>query len=414
MFVVGIDEEGQTGRPVCPNCGQRGLDDTPAIECGGDRVLVQKFVYDFRRPKRWEVAVFHFPGEPSQAYVKRVVGLPGESIRIIGGDIFVDGKIVRKSLPEIRAMRMLVHDSRFQPQDAKRFPRWQSRSGSRDSSPESGWIIEGGQFAHRAVKGDTRPRTDWLVYKHWDPASGRLRTGPRFLCLQRRRSPSRQRRCRPGDGGTPVRQRGRRCDLGGASVGLRSVCREDSSWPARIDRAVAKQPVENRWRIVGILLKIAVCGQEMSRSKRRSSIGGFRSRSTGGCFLIRMISTIRSRRGSRARALLSLGVRGGALEVTDLRIYRDIYYTSSLASTPRYSHGMSTAVKLGSDDYFVLGDNSPVSNDSRFWTECPVVRGSMFVGRPFLVHLPGQVVPLKVFGRSVCWVPDPRRIRYIR
>ena len=98
----------------------------------------------------------------------------------------------------------------------------------------------------------------------------------------------------------------------------------------------------------------------------------------------------------------------------NLRIYRDIYYTSSLANTPRYSHGMSTAVRLGADDYFVLGDNSPVSNDSRFWNECPVVRGSMFVGRPFLVHLPGQVVPLKVFGRSVCWVPDPRRIRYIR
>ena len=77
LFVVGIDEEGQTGRAVCPNCGQRGLDDAPAIECGGDRVLVQKFLYDFRRPKRWEVAVFHFPGEPSQAYVKRVVGLAG-------------------------------------------------------------------------------------------------------------------------------------------------------------------------------------------------------------------------------------------------------------------------------------------------------------------------------------------------
>ena len=111
---------------------------------------------------------------------------------------------------------------------------------------------------------------------------------------------------------------------------------------------------------------------------------------------------------------ISLGVRGGAVDVTDLRIFRDIYYTSSLASTPRHSHGMSAAVKLGPDEYFVLGDNSPISNDSRFWTDCPVVRGSMFVGRPFLVHLPGQVVPLKVFGRSVCWVPDPRRIRYIR
>ena len=55
-----------------------------------------------------------------------------------------------------------------------------------------------------------------------------------------------------------------------------------------------------------------------------------------------------------------------------------------------------------------------MSNDSRFWGNSPVVRGSLLVGKPFLVHLPGQVVPLEVFGRSVYWVPDPRKIRYIR
>ena len=109
-----------------------------------------------------------------------------------------------------------------------------------------------------------------------------------------------------------------------------------------------------------------------------------------------------------------VGVRGGAVEVTDLRIYRDIYYTSSLASTPRYSHAMAAAMKLGPDEYFVLGETAPFPMIRDSGTRCPVVRGSMFVGRPFLVHLPGQVVPFKVFGRSVCWVPDPRRIRYIR
>ena len=128
VFVVGIEDEGQTGEAICPNCGKRGLDDGPSIECGGDRVLVEKFIYEFRRPRRWEVAVFHFPGEPSQAYVKRVVGLPGELIRIKRGDVFVNDRIARKSLAEIRAMRMLVHDSRFQPQNAARVPRWLFRS----------------------------------------------------------------------------------------------------------------------------------------------------------------------------------------------------------------------------------------------------------------------------------------------
>ena len=87
--------------------------------------------------------------------------------------------------------------------------------------------------------------------------------------------------------------------------------------------------------------------------------------------------------------------------------YIDTYFRSG--GYPR-----ETPFILGADEYFVLGDNSPVSNDSRFWTTSPVVRRELFLGKPFLVHLPGQVVPLKVFGRSVYWVPDPREIRYIR
>src|SRR5271155_2016171 len=34
LFVVGIDEERQTVQAVCPNCGQRGLDSAPSLECG--------------------------------------------------------------------------------------------------------------------------------------------------------------------------------------------------------------------------------------------------------------------------------------------------------------------------------------------------------------------------------------------
>ena len=49
-FVVGIEEDGHTGQAICPNCGQKGLDTTPAIECGGDRVLVQKMLFEYQRP----------------------------------------------------------------------------------------------------------------------------------------------------------------------------------------------------------------------------------------------------------------------------------------------------------------------------------------------------------------------------
>jgi signal peptidase I len=111
---------------------------------------------------------------------------------------------------------------------------------------------------------------------------------------------------------------------------------------------------------------------------------------------------------------VALGVVDGTVAVNRLRIFRDVYYTSVLANTPRQPFGVDAPYRLGPDEFFVLGDNSPVSNDSRFWAKSPVVAGELFLGKPFLVHLPGQVVPLKVFGRSVYWVPDPREIRYIR
>jgi signal peptidase I len=413
VYVVGIDEEHQTGQAVCPNCGQRVSDDRPSVECGGDRVLVQKFVYDFRAPRRWEVAVFHFPGEPTQAYVKRVVGLPGESLRIKGGNIFVDGKIVRKSLSEIRAMRMLVHDSRFEPHDSKRFPRWQFQSGASDPEVESGWLLQNGQFAHTARDRVVRPRADWLVYKHWDPSRARYGPVRDFYGYN------------GGDVGAEndvpdLMIEARVCVSEAVDVFLVAIRSGSDHFVVRIPvgrrgsielvRNNQHQTLKNCWNPFeemglwprSVLLEAAVVDQRVQVAiDGRLLFDPFDYDAANG-----------SRLGSETP--VSLGVHGGAIEVNDLRIYRDIYYTSSLANTPRHSQGMATDVRLGHDEYFVLGDNSPVSNDSRFWDEGPVVRGSMFVGRPFLVHLPGQAVPLSVFGRSVCWVPDPRRIRYIR
>jgi signal peptidase I len=111
---------------------------------------------------------------------------------------------------------------------------------------------------------------------------------------------------------------------------------------------------------------------------------------------------------------VALGVLGGSMEVRRVRIYRDIYYTGNLAMGSRRPFAVDSPYFLKDDEFFVLGDNSPISNDSRFWPKSPVVRGDCFLGKPFLVHLPGQVCPLKVFGRPLGWIPDPREIRYIR
>jgi signal peptidase I len=73
----------------------------PGSACTGrfnDRVIVAKFVYDFRNPHRYEIAVFHAPPQAKLdcneggTFLKRVIGLPGEQVSERSGVFYVDGK----------------------------------------------------------------------------------------------------------------------------------------------------------------------------------------------------------------------------------------------------------------------------------------------------------------------------------
>lgn len=59
----------------------------------GDYLIVDEVSYRFRDPERGEVIVFRFPNDPSQRYIKRVIGLPGETVEVKDGKVIVnDGK----------------------------------------------------------------------------------------------------------------------------------------------------------------------------------------------------------------------------------------------------------------------------------------------------------------------------------
>ena len=59
----------------------------------GDNLLVEKVSYLFSDPERFDIVVFYPYGKDEEEYyVKRVIGLPGETIQIIGSDIFIDGE----------------------------------------------------------------------------------------------------------------------------------------------------------------------------------------------------------------------------------------------------------------------------------------------------------------------------------
>lgn len=144
----------------------------------GDRIVVNKYLYSFQDPERWDVVVFKYPGNAVENYIKRLVGLPGEQLQIEQGDVFARTEadapygILRKPADKILAMRQLVHDTDHDPTPLRKagYPlRWEA------ATEQSAWTLEetlGEHLVQQRYKieadGDT---TDWLRYHHRPPGA---------------------------------------------------------------------------------------------------------------------------------------------------------------------------------------------------------------------------------------------------
>lgn len=60
----------------------------------GDHLIVDKISYRFRDPKRYDIIVFPYRYEENTYYIKRIIGLPGETIQILGGYVYIDGEML--------------------------------------------------------------------------------------------------------------------------------------------------------------------------------------------------------------------------------------------------------------------------------------------------------------------------------
>jgi signal peptidase I len=67
----------------------------PRLE-DSDRLFINKFVYHVSAIDRGDVVVFHYPRDPEKSYIKRVIALPGDDLRVDRGRVFVNGKLVRE------------------------------------------------------------------------------------------------------------------------------------------------------------------------------------------------------------------------------------------------------------------------------------------------------------------------------
>jgi signal peptidase I len=413
---------------VCPNCGCEdvSLADCPVV--AGDHVLVNKNVFDWRRPRRWEMAVFRSPLEPTRTFVKRVVGLPGETVQVADGDVYRFGKLARKSLAELKTLRIPLCDYNFRPSPGGWAYRWEARG--------AGASVQD-QYLELAAAGDPE-RYQWLVYRNSRPGSAKAQPMLDEYSYDGR----------DGGAGEPVHDFQVECDLevrggdGWVALGitdghddllaelpvgalkegtrLREVPPEPAARTAGRGRSAAVLEHTTRPGPDGVdgggLLQAAPGFGLMAGRTYHVELAFVDRRLTlavdGLCPFEAVDQQAVAERGEVARPV-RLGARGADVRVHNFRLYRDVHYTAS------GRHGVRAPVRLGAGEYFVLGDNSPSSDDSRFWSDAegrpvPVPEANL-LGKPFLVHMPSRRVEWDALGRHWQYQGlDWGRVRWLR
>lgn len=375
--VVGQREPAaERGSEFCPNCGSFELNLDPVSVSVGDQLLVNKNVFDWRTPRRWEMAVFRCPADPTRAFVKRVVGLPGETVQIRGGDVYIDHEIARKTLSELRAVRIPVYDSRHIPRSRGLQDRWET-----EADLHTAGVKDDGLFLHTVSRPDTY---QWLGYRH--QSSGKSRA----VCDEYGYNGADL-----GPLPEPVHDFLVECELeASAGEGWVALAVTDGA-----DEMLVELPVST-----------VKDGAKLSEGRRPDHVyrsapefvlqPGRRYRvevafvdrramlAVDGVPLIRPSDRPAVEHRSEVAKPFRIGARGVEVRVYRVQLWRDIHYTEA------GRHGSRSAVRLGAREYFVLGDNSPNSDDNRFWTgrdgEPMPVKEREFLGKPFAVHLPSR------------------------
>ena len=60
----------------------------------GDNLIVDKLSYHFKEPKRFDIIVFPYKHEKNTYYIKRIIGLPGDTVQVIDGYVYIDGELL--------------------------------------------------------------------------------------------------------------------------------------------------------------------------------------------------------------------------------------------------------------------------------------------------------------------------------
>jgi signal peptidase I len=354
---------------TCPNCGSGDLrlDDLP--EQPGNRLLVNKTTFLWRRPHRWETLLLTLFGE---LFIKRLVGLPGERVEIRDGDIYIDDRLTRKTLAQFKALRVPVFDNNYPPQPDGGRSRWHTTSSPHplsgtelrlDALDTCRWLV----YRHTLVdSAQSRPIRDEYGYNgNWGTGAA-VHDFMMECCID----------IHQGDGDVRLGvYDGRDAVLATLAVGNRegvTLGRALGPWNADMEPILRGMPYRQN---PDFALQPGRCYHvELAFVDRRVTLA-VDGREPFAAF---DLPEVAGREPVSSPVLL--GARGVGVVVRDFKLYRDVHYTQN----GRNGVG-GRAVRLGPAEYFVLGDNSPQSDDSRFWPDRGAVPAAGLLGTPFFV-----------------------------
>lgn len=425
----------------CPNCGYRlprkNSDDPANDAIGapvnyGDRILVMKYVYLLNAPRRWDVIVFKSPDtrdtppDYSVNYIKRLAGLPGESLFVLDGDLYTgkspaDRPLARgdeklftiQTKPKYAqdALWRIVYDTDYVPRSlgAER-PVIDSMGTvvSNDTPWRQPWVTADGnwlngtkgvdlrtfRFDDLSGKGtlafdpsanpEKRALTDWLAYDVTMNQMGR------DMMLWRSDTSTRESNgnVNPPPGSDSSNVSDVKVDFyvkrfAGEGPLKVLLTKRDTAFVAELTpttAAIWMQQAGGAWKQVGGRVSI-----NLGATPTRVTFQNVDYRAALSIDGKEIIATTPADYAPDIAALIAADAKGEihpkpdirivaerqTSEITHLALWRDDYYTDHQGGglVPRANayYFPSNVVTLGQKEYFPLGDNSPISGDARVW-----------------------------------------------
>ncbi len=349
-FVVGLDQLPPGDAAICPQCLERRAVVADTSDRHGDRLVVDRTAFAWRRPRRWEVVVFRCPGNSTTLCVKRILGLPGETVAFSDGDLVVNGSLVQKTLDEQRALRQLVYREGTTSHELKKpspRPSPKGRGGEEEfvfRLPRDWPVTDEAGFNQGIVPPPNRVADVMLTFDARLEGRGQLHVTAAH----------------------PAGQCKVVVDFCEATIRVKQSDKLLAN--TQFERTALPAAQFTEWTFSLFDRQILVAIDD------------------------RVVLTAHLDKGQQGRAgsklakepQLILQAENLTGTIRNLAVWRDVYY--GVRHGDRLARDGRASWRLGEQEFFVAGDNAVISDDSRSWPSGAGLDANLLIGRPFGVR----------------------------